>query len=105
MLRLVVPSHKEWQREAILEEIRKNEFPLYGLERRPLFARICRRLAPAFSLEEDYCERNGRNGHERLPAHFFARDPAIDMKAVAQCGGGDHRSDEKSENVSESLIE
>jgi hypothetical protein len=49
--------------------------------------------AMAQSSEEDYRERNGRNGHQRIPAHFFARDPAINMKAVAQCSCGDRRSD------------
>jgi hypothetical protein len=46
----------------------------------------------ALSSEEDYGDRNQRNDHHRIPAHFFAGDPAINMKAVAQCGGGDHRS-------------
>ncbi|MBR0862900.1 DUF2441 domain-containing protein [Bradyrhizobium diazoefficiens] len=41
MLHLIGPAHKEWQREAILEEIRRNEF-----------SHLPSRLACAFVMDE-----------------------------------------------------
>jgi hypothetical protein len=51
--------------------------------------------------EDDYCERNRWNGYQRVLANFFAREPAINVKVVAQCGCSHHGSDQEGE-ISES---